>query len=453
MSHPPTGRVTVLVALALLGGVGAGSATLRPDGGEASVAAAVGRLAFASDRDGNLEIYVMNADGSGQRRLTHTSAFEQNPTWSSDGTRIAFGRSGGGTEQIYVMNADGSAVRRLSRGSARAQAPTWSPDGARILFTSSRDGNEEIYVMNADGTGVRRLTHSPQSDISPTWSPDGGKIAFARDLAPAAAPSQLDVYVMNADGSGERRLTDNRANDAAPAWSPNGRQIAFQSDRDGTMQVYVMNADGSAQHALAPSRACDELPAWSPDGGTIAFTSNRDAGGSPECAGPWEIYVMNADGGGQRRLTNNEAYDFTSASAWQPTGQAPRACRAADVRARLLPARVALGNVVRPVSLRNVGKSACLLSGYPRGLSANGKPLRWNRGTYFGDPGPAGPIASGRAAQLYVASSSACTSRPAAGVVPLRIGLPQGGDVVVRFPAGFVRCPLSLSRFGIPGGG
>jgi len=217
------------------------------------------------------------------------------------------------------------------------------------------------------------------------------------------------------------------------------------------MQIYLMSADGSGQRKLAPSNACDEFPAWSPDGKRIAFTSNRDAGGSPNCAGPWEIYVMSIDGSGPRRLTHNSAYDFTNASAWQPTVEAPKPCRAAGLRARLLPARVALGNVVLPVALANVGKAACTLSGYPRRLAVHGKPLRSHRGTYFGDPGSAGPIASGQAAQLYVASSSACTNNQAPGAVALQIGLPQGGDVVVRFPAAFLRCPLSVSRFGIPG--
>ncbi|MGH7672147.1 MAG: fibronectin type III domain-containing protein [Gemmatimonadales bacterium] len=146
------------------------TATTRPD-----------RIAFASDRDGNEEIYVMNGDGSGVTRLTHDPAADGNPVWSPDGTRIAFVSLRSTYPHIYVMNADGSGVVQRTYGSASDYNPTWSPDGARIAFRSNFQGNEEIYVMNADGGGIVRLTKDAAFDGSPAWSPDGTRIAFVSD--------------------------------------------------------------------------------------------------------------------------------------------------------------------------------------------------------------------------------------------------------------------------------
>ncbi len=110
------------------------------------------KIAFVSDRDGNFEIYVMNADGSGQTRLTDSSADESGLAWSPDGTRIAFVSDRDGNSEIYVMNADGSDQTNLTNNPASEYTPSWSPDGARIAFHSDREGNIDVYVMNADGS-------------------------------------------------------------------------------------------------------------------------------------------------------------------------------------------------------------------------------------------------------------------------------------------------------------
>ena len=263
-----------------------------------------GRIAFVSDRDGDAEIYVMNADGSGVVQLTENDSSDWFPAWSPDGMRILFTSDRGNdleVHDIYVMNADGSGVEQLTYGFDN-YSPVWSPDGDRIAFAS----RAEIYVMNADGSGAKRLTYN--NSVT-------GRFVFYEDRDRDGAP---EVYVRNADGSGVERLTEydygtigTDSVDQSPSWSPDGGRIVFQSSRGGAMEIYVMNADGSGVDRLTYDKNLDWFPAWSPDGGRIAFFSGPDYGGM-------DIYVMNVDGSGVERLTDNEYFD--GVPVWSPDG-------------------------------------------------------------------------------------------------------------------------------------
>jgi WD40-like Beta Propeller Repeat len=255
-------------------------------------------IAFASNRAGEFDVFVIHPDGSGLTRLTTAKALDDDPEWSLDGARIVFHSERDRNSEIYVMNADGSKQIRLTVNPATDRNPTWSPDGTKIAFESYRDDakTREIYVMNADGSGQTRLTANSVQDFDPAWSPDGARIAFASER-----DGNREIYVMNADGSKQTRLTTTAAAEFNPEWSPSGRRLAFHSDRDGNYEIYAMNTDGTGQTRLTASAGHDFNPTWSPDGRQIAFQSNRD--------GNWEIYVMDNDGRRQRNLTNNVAVD------------------------------------------------------------------------------------------------------------------------------------------------
>jgi Tol biopolymer transport system component len=277
----------------------------------------------------SMEVYVINADGSGQRNVTDEWGqldLDIRPIWSPDWRRIAFvpyacASVKGAcvrTASIYVMNADGSELHRIARAGKdkqipsgqrvgpRAAQPVWSPDGRTIAFGSERDGNVELYVMTPDGSNQRRLTRSPEAEESLAWSPDGRKIAFERttwsptvtiegDIHRLGRPLRHEIYVMNADGSKQQLL----ARGSAPAWSPDGRRIAFRSARDGNGDVfgigdvYAVNADGSGLRRLTRNPVAFGSPVWSRNGRRIFFEGGGD------------IYVTNADGSGQRNMTRH----------------------------------------------------------------------------------------------------------------------------------------------------
>jgi Tol biopolymer transport system component len=179
-------------------------------------------LAFASDRDqGRFQIYTMTMSPKHRHSVTQLTSGDQEssqPRWSPDGTKIAYESVVLGSHEIFVMNADGTGQTNLTQSPGHDEMwPSWSPDGTKIAFQSDagEGGNLDIFVMNADGSGMTRLTTSSEYDVAPVWSPDGAKIAFQSNR-----DGNDDIYVMNTDGTGQTRLTNDPAIDSGPEWQP-----------------------------------------------------------------------------------------------------------------------------------------------------------------------------------------------------------------------------------------
>jgi YD repeat-containing protein len=296
------------------------------------------KIVFATNRDGSMQIYVMNADGSGVTRLTYSGANDDYPRWSPNGTKILFqsdrDHPDTGYMDIYVMNSDVSGVTRLTTDANDDSMASWSGDGSKIVFQSMRNGvNYQVYSMNADGSNQVNLTNSSSSDGEPSWSSDGTKIAFASDRDHAGYDS---VYVMNSNGTNQHAITSSGAtiDDTQPVWSKDGSKIAFVSTRDSktetwqetdddgnhitksklhiNKEVYLMNADGSGQTRLTNNLANDDAPSWSPDGSKIVFRSDRER----DCCDPSaQVWTMNTDGTGQTDVSNDGAGNYTASWA------------------------------------------------------------------------------------------------------------------------------------------
>jgi hypothetical protein len=309
------------------------------------------------------DIFTMNPDGTNEAQLTDNpnNIGDANPAWSPDGTKIAFQSSRDGNWEIYTMNADGSGVSRLTNNSAGDISPTWSPDGTKIAFGSNRDGGgidpvgqpiAEIYRMNADGTGQTRLSFYTNCGVypcpassAPSWSPDGTRIAFQQSsnycsYDESCDPNfRADIFVMNADGSGATNLTNNPSrNNSHPDWSPDAAKIAFDAvpPLGGFPDIAVMNPDGTGVTFLtydSSQNGYDQDPAWSPDGRKIAFSG---------------IFVINADGTNRAPVSNPTN---ASAPSWQPSYHHPQS--ASQLRVPLVPAFKQCGTGANPSNAKH----------------------------------------------------------------------------------------------------
>ncbi len=257
-----------------------------------------GRIAFVSARDGNMEIYTANSDGTFLRRMFSHPADDWSPDWSPDSKWIAFVSNRDGNPELYMGNYETGEVLRLTDHEAADDQPGWSPDGERIVFVSDRDGVPNLYVLEISSLRVEELTESDTPNTSPDWSPDGTRIVFVseRDGNP-------EIYVMRADGTRPQRLTNSPGPDTDPAWSPDGEQIAYVIiDKDqNDSQIYVMDKDGRNARSLT-SLEKKSSPAWSPDGSEIVYSEGSHS--------HWWISVARSDGSEIRHITPYAAFDY-----------------------------------------------------------------------------------------------------------------------------------------------
>jgi Tol biopolymer transport system component len=300
-------------------------------------------------------LYALAPDGSARVRLTRPLAgtgglgSDSEPAWSPDGTTLAFVRREPPSEtsrtRIFLLNPDGAGPQPFTTV-GEAFSPAWSPDGRRIAFVRRSDTEWAIVVAEVESRAEQVLVREPNdpdgyvSFDAPAWSPDGMRIAYTRSTLGRNFTFRPRLYVIDANGGPATPL----ARDAAEAaWSPDGRRIAFASvrDRNGRRcwdqchllaELYVMNADGTGLKRLTRNRGDDHAPSWSPDGRLIAFASDRNYPG----VGSHELYTIRPDGSCLTWLTNGSPASDDPAWREKPDSSSrPRGCGPTPLRARI----------------------------------------------------------------------------------------------------------------------
>lgn len=307
--------------------------------GEATVPCDPCDLVFISRRDGNPEIYGVNADGGGLVRLTTHPGVDEAPTWSPDGTTLAFASDRDGDLDIFTMAANGTGLTNLTSSPGSDFEPQWSPVDDRLLFLSQRDGHRqeasfdlppasEIYVMNADGTGVVNLTQHEAEDAHPRWSPDGSSVAF---VSSRDGPWHVRrLHVMDADGTNLRFVPGGRE---PLDWSPDGQRLivhqSYSVDRGGpprpASNVVTVRVDGTEEVPVTNPEVCicqrwDGDGTWSRDGSRILFSSDREGFVN-------QLFLINPDGSDLIRILQTPGGPLPEYGGgdrvprWSPDGQ------------------------------------------------------------------------------------------------------------------------------------
>lgn len=256
-------------------------------------------LCFASNRDGDYEIYRMRADGTELAKLTDNSIQDREPSQAPDGT-IAIASSADGANWKLVLLREDRRILLPGEGSRRE--PVFDPTGRYLLFVSAREKGEELFLLDLRTRKERPLTSGNAYAGQASWHPSGQEIAFT-----ALREGNWDVYRMRWDGSGLIRLTDHPAQDWHPAWSPDGSEVAFVSGREGSHRLYLMNSDGTGVEKVPGAPEGIEQPIFSPDGKLLAFVAYTGQGQGVNAR---EIYILPLGTGHPVRLTRN-AYDDT----------------------------------------------------------------------------------------------------------------------------------------------
>ncbi|HEX7297295.1 MAG TPA: hypothetical protein VF251_16205, partial [Pyrinomonadaceae bacterium] len=313
------------------------------------------QIVFVSTRDATGEVYSINVDGTNLKRLTFDAGSESHPAFSPDGTQILFNSNRENENvDVYVMNVDGSNPRKVTnwdKTNETAGPGCWSLDGTKIVFWSDRNGKDDLYVVSAETVRPTLVLSDPKHNLrNPSYSPDGKKVLYTIETDNKSGELRLfdlqteqsslvrktevagitadwspdgnwitfsdrlngnsEIFLIKSDGSQLQNLTNTPATDTAPAWSPDGRRIVFsRSALSGAVQLHIMNADGSAAHPLTPRAGWESEARWFPDGARIVFCCDRtDSPGNM-----LDICEIKADGSEERRVLFRRDHDVQPA--------------------------------------------------------------------------------------------------------------------------------------------
>lgn len=261
-------------------------------------------VVFTSDRDGNKEIYAVYVDGGGELNITQSATNEFEPIVSPDRKWIAFlsGSESTGNVSLEVIARNGVSRQRVTEVPGVHSSHRWSPDSRRIAYALNSRENKSVHIGNIEGAKPILLTALETEEVG-GWSPSGKEVVFA-----VQDSEEQGIWSRNPDGVNEFQLSTDV--DSSPRWSPDGERIAFISLRDGNPEIYVMNWDGSGATRLTNNEAKDDMISWSPDSKSLVFVSEQD--GNPE------IYTAEVYSGEITRLTFNEIRD--GQPVWSPSG-------------------------------------------------------------------------------------------------------------------------------------
>jgi Tol biopolymer transport system component len=311
---------------------GSGSATATPDVGAGAKPTATtpayarGRIVFASNRDGDFELYIFDLESNALTQLTYNDVTDHEPSWSPDGTKLVFVSDWAGDDDLYTLDlscldtgdhqtCETSRVQ-LTTGADQDRSPSWSPDGSTIVFSRETVAGSSLQSFRTDclaepgacENNLRPVTGEQYFRL-PTWSPTGGRLAFTAADFPGL-PSA--IALISPDGSTYKPLEGTGATDTDPDWSPDGTWITFVSNVSVDLNLWLMSTSGEGAFQLTANPADDVEPAWSPDGAYIVFASDRGTGND------FELYLIPAtcssiDQGCEDRLitiTDNLADDL-----------------------------------------------------------------------------------------------------------------------------------------------
>ncbi|MDX1993191.1 MAG: hypothetical protein SF029_12430 [bacterium] len=261
-------------------------------------------LAYASLRQGNADIYLMDVWHRLELRLIASTAHDESPAWSPDGSIIAFVSDRDGDSDLYLADRFGRDIRRLTNAPGADFSPAWSPDSESIAFVSGRDGDMEIVVLTLATGEVRQLTHNLTNDYAPAWreSPEGLSVVYT-----SALDGNTDIFVFDLT-AGTRGDFGNAVNlPFTPSWSVQGH-LTYTANRGDRARVFVQEGAGMPERALTPREMNVNNPVWSPDGRWIAFESSH--------VDSRELYLIHPGSGHLRRLTRNPFPDY--GAQWRP---------------------------------------------------------------------------------------------------------------------------------------